>query len=110
MMADLPDLVRDSKLFTTRCDGQVTVHEYQDGVRRRWQRPVPRLEQWDRDPNPIGRGGFGEVWLERQRDNRDQPPRAFRAVKEIAITDKRVKMSDYLRELEAILKFSHDKV
>ncbi len=45
-----------------------------------------------------------------KRDSPDQGTTTFRAVKEIVITHKHVRMNDYLHELEGILKFSHDKV
>jgi len=114
-MAELPDLVRDSKLLTHRCDGRVTVHEIHDtSAARPDQRPQPIRERWERHPKAplIGEGGFGKVWLEGRRDQLDCAPTVFRAVKEIRITlwNRERNTCDYRRELEAIMKFSQAKV
>ena len=114
-MADLPDLVRDGRFLTRRCDDRVTVHEIDDNTAARPdQRPQPKLERWERHPESalIGEGGFGKVWLEGRRDRLDRRPTVFRAVKEIKVTHnrRRTNASGYRRELETIMKFSQAKV
>jgi hypothetical protein len=106
-MDRLPDLVRDSKLETCIFDGTI-VHTYYETDSKSLRRAVPRNERWQRQ-NLIGAGSYGSVWLEKciqgQRDIE------LRAVKQIAIAaHPRSKSMAYSRELEAIAKFSHQKV
>jgi len=110
-MDGLPDFVRQSRLVTPRCDGGVTIHELHDGsAATPGSPPTPRQERWERIPPPWGEGILGKVWLEGRRDDPGGLPTVFRAVKEIRIAHPRLKPSDYCYELEAIMKFSQQKV
>lgn len=104
-MARLPDLVRDSEL-PTEFLGAVTIHSFDeiDGTGRRYR----RKEHWKWD-RTLGRGGFGQVKLQRCTDG-DTKPRLLRAVKIIEKTPSISKSLDYHRELEAIAKFSNPRV
>lgn len=110
----LPDLVSDSRLTTTRCDdggpGSVTVHEFHEADESHGERVAKRVERWERGKQ-IGSGGFGRVFVEVRKV--DKRTKYCRAVKEISLKSspgRRVKSWDYVRELEAIAKFSLSKV
>ena len=112
-MAQIPDLIRDSKLetyFLPDCTVE-TVHRFQESDSASGQRLVTRLEHWRRQRR-AGNGGFGTVWLEecikagRPGGTQDG---TVRAVKQIDM-DTRFGSIDYNRELEAIAKFSHSRV
>jgi hypothetical protein len=64
-------------------------------------------ECWERGRN-LGTGSFGTVWLEKLITENGEEK--YRAVKEIRKGVQRSKAIDYSRELEAIAKFSHQKV
>ncbi|KAJ5859895.1 hypothetical protein N7534_005172 [Penicillium rubens] len=111
-MAQIPDLIRDSKLetyFLPDCTVD-TVHRFQESDSASRQRLVTRLEHWRRQRR-VGNGGFGTVWLEecikagRPGGTQDG---TVRAVKQIDM-DTRFGSIDYNRELEAIAKFSHSR-
>lgn len=106
-MERLPDLVRDSRLTTPVFDSAQTVHEYEESGNG--ARLVRRREAWDREARPIGRGGFSLIWLERRRTEVSTVV-PTRVLKEISLADSRTRTADYIRELEAIAKFSHRKV
>jgi hypothetical protein len=100
----LPDLVRLSQLDTRFSSSpEYTQHiQYVPGnVRER--RRVRKEERWKR-VRRLGRGTFGDVWLEQciQGDTEGE----VRAVKKIQKLDR----NNYYRELEAIALFSHNKV
>ena len=104
----LPDLVRDKELTTTT-ESNLTIHH-----RRHGRRSI--RETWKHDNVTLGQGGYGVVWRERrvnsQSDDLGEPGPEVRAVKRIHILDSRTLSEDkhYLRELEALAKFSQDKV
>jgi hypothetical protein len=107
----LPDLVEDSKLHTEFRKG-LTVHLLHELSRAKSKRPVRKEQCWKREKQ-IGFGGFGRIWLESSTLGEDK--RELRAVKELEVpshekakTTRAVRM--YLRELEAIAKFSQRKV
>jgi hypothetical protein len=102
-MSRLPDLVRDSRLETT-LRSKYTSHVYHEADPSSRQRTVERREYWKREKR-IGRGGFGLVWLERC--VKGKLGVEVRAVKQFP---KPNKTKDYIRELEAIAKFSHPRV
>lgn len=114
-MAQIPDLIRDSKLethFLPHC-GVETVHTFRESDPASGQRLVIRSEHWQRQRR-IGSGGFGSVWLERRiKGGRSgataAQDSAVRAVKQIDM-DTRLGLIDYNHELEAIAKFSHYRV
>lgn len=105
-MARLPDLVRDSQLDVEFRDG-CTVHTYLEPNLFSLQREVRREETWKQE-RQIGGGGSGSVWLEicTSGTRRD----IVRAVKKIAVRRNNTRHMVYVRELEAITKFSHPKV
>jgi len=97
----LRELVRTSKLQAT-IDQNLTIHTRPFGRRRR--------ETWTRE-QILGHGGYGVVWLERKVKEGGSPAE-LRAVKSIRISDHRTKPDggQYVRELEALVMFSQDKV
>jgi hypothetical protein len=103
-MSRASDLVQDTKL-ATRFQDSLTIHTFRevDAQRGRFNRE----ERWKRERH-LGRGGFGHVYVEsciagKRRDVK-------RAVK-IIHKPSNVRTSQALdRELEAIAKFSHDRV
>jgi hypothetical protein len=99
----LSDLVRDAKLPTKfRPNHTVhTVFESSDLPRRQTRRQR-REEIWVRSKK-LGCGGYGTVWLE-------ECGTRLRAVKEIVKNTEAGSSAEYIRELEAIAKFSHSRV
>ncbi|RSL90092.1 hypothetical protein CDV31_015765, partial [Fusarium ambrosium] len=104
-LQDLPELVRDSHLeatFHPNADIPTeTTHLKYQGRRR------PQREKWIRQ-KMLGRGGFGIVWLEK-REPDSSATYNLRAVKQLDIAKIRSKRHDYVRELEALAKFSQTK-
>jgi hypothetical protein len=115
----LADLVRNSKL-TVIFKQRVTIHK----VHCLQPGPGVSLEKqtieefWYREKQ-IGSGGFGRIWLESS-DLADGG-RIYRAVKELEIRSTSLSQQaaaepeqalskQYLRELEAIARFSQDEV
>lgn len=112
-MAQISDLVRDSKLETFfLADGGVkTVHTFRESDPTSGRRLVTRQEHWQRQRR-VGGGASGSVWIEKCTDcGRLGGPQgdAVRAVKQIDMKTS-LRSIDYNRELEAIAKFSHTKV
>jgi hypothetical protein len=99
------DLVEDSKLNAEFRDS-MTIHSYLeiDEAGRR----SSREEYWKLE-RPLGQGGFGQVWLERC-TTVGITQGVFRAVKSIDTKSKSYKSLDFNRELEAVAKFSHNRV
>jgi serine/threonine protein kinase len=98
----LPDLVRDTRL-ETEFRGNLTIHTH--GLSESLRRGKKERIHWER-VKEIGRGGFGSVHLETRRGplNTGQPE--LRAVKRMRhATHRRL-----THELEAIAKFSNEKV
>ncbi|KAM0430447.1 hypothetical protein ACHAPT_005794 [Fusarium lateritium] len=95
--APLPELVRDSKLEATTFQDDLTIHTQPLGRRR-------RTEKWRRR-EILGHGGYGVVWLEHKVDDDDAAGR--RAVK--VVRNRGRGPVHYVRELEALAKFSQDK-
>lgn len=105
-MGRLPDLVQDSQLPVEFRDG-CTIHRYQESNLESRQRAVQREEAWKQE-RQIGGGAFGSVWLETC--TRGKQKDAVRAVKKIVVRHNNVRDVAYVRELEAIAKFSHARV
>ncbi|KAH6870970.1 kinase-like domain-containing protein [Thelonectria olida] len=104
MEDELPDHVRDYKLETTFPRKREIVHIYNDtNAPPSSQR---RFEHWKSDKRPIGRGGQGRVFL--QTCTSGGRYYTHRAVKIIPLQDGGGRRR-YIRELETIVKFSHDK-
>ena len=107
------DLIRDSRLKTEFTSSGHTKHSFFVSDRSNRQRKALHEERWQR-VRELGNGTFGRVWLEQcvhrtstGGRNRDA---AARAVKEIGKGTATRSSIDYSRELEAIAKFSHEKV
>ena len=105
-MARLSDLVRDSQLDVKLRDG-CTVHTYFESSLASRQRAVPREKIWKEEQH-IGGGAFGSVWLQTCTSGGQKG--RVRAVKKIALGGNFTRDAAYIRELEAIAKFSHPKV
>jgi len=105
-MSSLPDLVRDNKLETGFA-GNFTIHHYDDSDGEEHRRSNQRSEYWE-DSKLLGRGGFGDVVL--QRCVEGKRIHELRAVKKIAQSISQAKQFDYVSELETIAKFSHRRV
>lgn len=99
-LSDLPELVRQFRLETV-IDQTKTVHTLLRGQRR-----LPSRVTWERvTERPLGHGGYGEVWLEKRVGNVQDHTPGLRAVKSI-YTNASSQRRDYVRELEALAKFS----
>ena len=68
---------------------------------------MSRQEVWVRE-KLLGHGGYGMVWLERMAKGSQTTPE-FRAVKQIRVQKPITDGDLYIRELEALAKFSQDK-
>ena len=104
-MDRVSDLVTDSKLEIQIFDSFTIQTQYvsnpHEGQRR------ARVQQiWQRSKE-LGRGSFGVVWLEECAEGHDKGQ--VRAVKEIR-KDQTNASSNYNQELEAIAKFSQERV
>src|SRR5271156_3118937 len=105
-MYRVPDLVCDSKLETRFLSGY-TSHVYYESGHTSRERAIPREERWKRVEH-IGGGAYGKVYLEKCAEG--QRCGDLRAVKKISKPLQPAKLMNYNRELEAIAKFSHQKV
>lgn len=100
------DLIKDSRL-DTQFGEDGTRHTQYVSSRAAGQRRIRNVELWKRERR-LGSGTYGTVWLESCHSGRRQGQ--FRAVKEIRKAPIMVSSLDYSRELEAVIKFSHEKV
>ena len=102
ILASASDLIDHFKLEAEHFSDYILHTEYfSDPVRG--LRKVKVEKRWYRQQN-TGRGGFGTVWLEVQRDNLGGT--AQRAVKEIDKNYMQAVKLDYQRELLALAKLS----
>lgn len=99
------DLVRDSKIETEFSDSCFR-HVFYDTGESAKQRRVRREERWVRR-NFVGRGAYGSVYLEQCVTGTSKKIRAVKEVKKSVVAGQEL---DYVRELEAVAKFSHQKV
>jgi len=105
-MPPVSDLIRDSKLETTFCKGYTQHVYYVSGDNPR-QRMIRKEECWEGCGN-LGSGAFGTVWLEKLiTDNSEEKYRAIKGIKKGIHQSGAI---DFSHELEAIAKFSHQKV
>jgi hypothetical protein len=104
MENSLPDLLRDYKL-ETRFHKHHIIHIFDDPDAP--PSSQQRLEYWENEKRPIGRGGQGLVFL--QTCTSGSRNHTQRAVKMIPLQYSGGRRR-YIRELETIIKFSHDKV
>ncbi|EEU39540.1 uncharacterized protein NECHADRAFT_81826 [Fusarium vanettenii 77-13-4] len=104
-LQDLPVLVQDSHLEATFHPSAAIPTETTHMTY--WRRRGPQQERWVRQ-KMLGRGGFGIVWLE-EREPKSHTSYNSRAVKQLDLEKLRSKKSDYVKELEALAKFSQAK-
>jgi serine/threonine protein kinase len=103
-MSQVSDLVQDTKLFTHFKDS-ITIHTFRDIDTERGH--FNREEHWKREQH-LGRGGFGQVYLQKCVVGTKQG--SMRAVKVVHKPADSHICRSLDRELEAIAKFSHDRV
>lgn len=105
-MSQVSDLVKDARL-PTKLDPEYTTHTFLESTSTssRRGRRRERQEVWKRRRH-LGIGIFGTVWLEECVSDGNRP-RAVNELRKIASGPKPI---DYNRELEAIVKFSQQKV
>ena len=99
------DLVRDSKIETEDL-GTCILHVFHETGQSASERRVRREERWMRQAL-LGRGAYGTVYLEKCGHGGSEKPRAVKEIKKVLVPYKQL---DYSRELEAIMKFSHERV
>lgn len=106
-MSQVSDLVKDAKL-PTRLDAEYTTHTFLEStsVAGRRARRREREEIWKKKQH-LGVGVLGTVWLE---ECAVEGGGKLRAVKEVCRVAPGSKHVDYTRELEAIAKFSQQRV
>ena len=104
-MPPILDLVADSRLEARFPNDGTTVHTFIELDKS--HRRIQREEYWKRE-RYVGRGGFGRVQLEKCIAGEKR--NSLRAVKVIDKPSNSTKTTDLYRELEAIAKFSHDRV
>jgi hypothetical protein len=109
-MPQLPDLVVDTKLRTD-FHGSAIIHSFLeiDHGKRISRKEYWKLEQPVGQDGVLGRGSFGQVRLQRCIAGSTKQG-TLRAVKEIRKQSDSTGSLDYNRELEAIAKFSADRV
>lgn len=101
--ASLPELVRDSKFEDTTFHGDLTIHTQPLGRRR-------RLEKWRRG-DILGHGGYGVVMLQYKVDEDDAVDASSQRTRAVKMVRTRGQGPGYyVRELEALAKFSQAKV
>ncbi|ETS75320.1 hypothetical protein PFICI_12264 [Pestalotiopsis fici W106-1] len=98
------DLVRDSKIETEWL-GSCLRHVFYDTGPSAKQRRIRREETWVRQKF-VGRGAYGCVYLEQCEIGSSQKLRAVKEIKKSVVPGEEL---DYMRELEAVAKFSHQK-
>ena len=101
----LSDLVRDSKLEAT-VSHEGTLQAIYRSSRSARRRRVRIEERWIRD-GFLGQGAFGTVHKERCEQGGQIKLRAIKEIKKKVAVGEEI---DYTRELEAVAKFSHERV
>lgn len=104
----MSDLVNEAKLPTKLGPDDTWIHTFLESTSAPGRRPRrrEREEIWKKKRH-LGIGIFGTIWLE-ERDS--DGGNKLRAVKEVRKYSPGLKEVDYSRELEAIVKFSQQKV
>lgn len=106
MEQNLPDIVRDSKLEVKIFADHIVQIDYVSnpitGQRR------SRVEQRWQLMEELGKGSYGAVWLAKCTSG--PASGQIRAVKELSKGGAKLSPVDYCRELEAITKFSQERV
>jgi serine/threonine protein kinase len=99
MSSDIEHWQINAKVFKDRVEEVHIISDPSRNVRREPQTKIWQIERF------LGRGGFGEVRLERNKHDGKT-----RAVKRIPTTSSSLKDSDCVKELKALLEFSKPKV
>jgi serine/threonine protein kinase len=104
-MSQVSDLIKDSKLHT-KFESELITHTFLESttIAGRRGRRRERNEVWKRKRH-LGIGIFGTVWLEECVSEGK-----LRAVKEVRKSVPSLESIDFNRELEAIARFSQQKV
>lgn len=104
----MSDLVNEAKLPTKLGPDDTWIHTFLESTSASGRRPRrrEREEIWKKKRH-LGIGIFGTIWLE-ECESGDQSK--LRAVKEVRKYAPGLKEVDYSRELEAIAKFSQQRV
>jgi hypothetical protein len=103
----ISDLVLDSKIETSFLDGGSHIRHVRTTLGSSARHRQLRTEETWQRKRSLGMGTYGVVWLEQCIDGKER--KRVRAVKEIR-KDGNLPTSFLFRELEAIAKFSHDRV
>ncbi|KAJ3576578.1 hypothetical protein NPX13_g3653 [Xylaria arbuscula] len=102
---DIPESVQDSRW---EADFEPNSHvPYQTTNTLLTGRRLLRRETWIRQKQ-LGHGGFGVVWLEKAH-SANRSVVSLRAVKELRVSREDVRRHECIRELQALVKFSHRK-
>ncbi len=107
-MEGLSELVRDWKLECDCSDirnSTLQIRHVTNAAEGLWRQRVE--ERWRRKQE-LGRGSFGVVWLEKCVSGPSEGQ--LRAVKELRKAPQSTTSKYYAKELEAIVKFSHERV
>ncbi|CAG9954815.1 unnamed protein product [Clonostachys rosea f. rosea IK726] len=104
-LSGMPDAVQDSRIETSILNGGKEFQHVKFSLGSSVMRRRLRSEETWSPRRLLGRGSFGQVWL--QECVAGSPRRELRAVKEIM--KHQMKTSYLFRELETIAKFSQDK-
>ncbi|VUC35619.1 unnamed protein product [Clonostachys rosea] len=104
-LSGMPDAVQDSRIETSILNGGKEFQHVKFSLGSSVMRRRLRSEETWSSRRLLGRGSFGQVWL--QECVAGNPRRELRAVKEIM--KHQMKTSYLFRELETIAKFSQDK-
>lgn len=104
--ASVPDIVADAKI-ETEISKDFVKHIFHRSGLTAGERYVRREECWTRQQF-LGQGAYGTVHLETCETKGGS--KKLRAVKEVRKSVQASEELDYMRELEAIYKFSHPKV
>ena len=105
MYEELPEAVRDNRLETIFTKRYEVIHLIDDPDAP--PSAPPRREQWKSEKKPVGRGGQGQVYI--QRCISGPSADAQRAVKMIPHQEGGGRRR-YIRELTAVTRFSHARV
>ena len=107
-MESFPELVRDWKLECDCSDinnSTLQIRHVTNAAEGLWRQRVE--ERWRRK-HELGRGSFGVVWLEECVSGPSEGQ--LRAVKQLRKAPHSTTSKYYAKELEAIVKFSHERV
>lgn len=99
------ELIQTAKLHAELFPGGRRYTQHVHETSRPGQRAVRQIERWEREPNVLGKGAFGTVYLEKCTYSDSGSLGKSRAVKVV-----KKEVVHYQRELEAVVLFSHEKV